>query len=52
MKTQHPNVLQNHKEIMNALTEDFLGFLEYKDGHHIDFISLSLGDKPNWMTGE
>ena len=41
IKTQHPNVYQYLRDILNILSPRISGdFMNEKDGHHIDFISF------------
>ena len=43
MKTQHPNVHQYLKDILNALSSTIPGdFMNTKDRHYIDFISFNV----------
>ena len=43
MKTQHPNVHQYFKDILNILSQMISGdFMNTKDGHHIGFITFNL----------
>ena len=43
MKTQHPNVNQYLKDILNILSQRISGdFIYTKDRHHIDFISFNV----------
>ena len=43
MKTQHPNIHQYLKDILNKLSQRISGdFMNTKDRHYIDFISLNV----------
>ena len=43
MKTQHPNVHQYHKDILNILSQIISGyFMNAKYRHYIDFISVNV----------
>ena len=43
MKTQHPNVHQYLKDILNILLQRIYGdFMNTKDRHHIVFISFNV----------
>ena len=43
MKTQHPNVHQYLKDILNILSRRFSGdFMNTKGKHYIDFISFNV----------
>ena len=42
MKTQHPNVHQHLRDILNILSQRISGdFMNTKGRHHLDFISLT-----------
>ena len=46
MKTQHPNVHQYIKDILNILSHRISGdFMNAKDRNHIDFISFNVKSK-------
>ena len=50
MKTQHPNVHQYLKDILNILSQRISGdFMNTKDRHHIGFISFNVKG-PNVYT--
>ena len=43
MKTQHPNVHQYLKDLLNILSQRISGdFMNAKDRHHVDFIGYNM----------